>query len=54
MDKEGKVDAKSGKVLSVSLIGIKSNKDALIETEQGHIQYKCGELSKDRRFTCHD
>lgn len=37
MDKEGKVDAKLGKVLSVSLIGIKSNKNALIETEQGNI-----------------
>lgn len=32
MDKEGKVDAKLGKVLAVSLIGIKSNKNALIET----------------------
>lgn len=35
MDKEGEVDAKSGKVLSVSLTGTKSNKNALIETEQG-------------------
>lgn len=30
MDKEAKVDAKFGKVLSVSLIGMKSNKNALI------------------------